>query len=212
MSALNGLIEGLVKQALGGQQQQQAPQSSGGLGDILGAVLGGQQQQQQNTGLGGLGNVLGAVLGGQQQQQQNSGLGGLGALTGLLGGNGGKAAILMAVLPLVLGWIQKQGGVNGAVSKLSDAGLASQAQSWVSPEQTCDSVQGCDVQPLFDDQEVEQVAQQVQQPKSEVYNTIASVLPQIIDTLTPQGNQSNTQTANNDIQNVLSSLSGLMGK
>lgn len=216
MSGLNQLLEGLVKQAISSNQpQQQAPQNQGGLGGLLGSVLGsvaGQQQQQtQQPNLGGLGGLLGGLLGGQQNQNAG-GLGGLGALAGLLGGNGGKSALLIAVLPMILSWIQKQGGLDGALNKLSQAGLSNQVQSWVNTEQKCDSVQGCDIEPLFDDQEVEQVAQATQQPKSEVYQTIASVLPQIIDTLTPQGQQTNTQAANNDIQDVLSSLSGLLGK
>ena len=60
--------------------------------------------------------------------------------------------------------------------------------------------------------DVEQVAQQTQTPKSAIYGAIASVLPQVIDSLTPQGGNTNPQEANNDIQQVLNLLSGFLKK
>ncbi len=39
---------------------------------------------------------------------------------------------------------------------------------------------------------------------------IASVLPQVIDSLTPQGSNTSQQEANNDIQNVLNMVSGFL--
>ena len=68
------------------------------------------------------------------------------------------------------------------------------------------------MQNLFDDQEVEEVAQQTHAPKQDVYSAISQVLPQIIDSLTPQGEQTSKQEANNDIQNVLNMVSGLLKK
>jgi len=68
------------------------------------------------------------------------------------------------------------------------------------------------VQNLFDDQEVEQVAQETHVPKQDVYSAISQVLPQIIDSLTPQGEHTSKQEANNDIQNVLNMVSGLFKK
>ena len=65
---------------------------------------------------------------------------------------------------------------------------------------------------LFDDQEVEQVANQMNEPKQNVYGAIATVLPQIIDSLTPQGSSTNPQEANQDIQNVLNLVSGFLKK
>ena len=59
---------------------------------------------------------------------------------------------------------------------------------------------------LFDDQEVEQVANQMNEPKQNVYGAIATVLPQIIDSLTPQGQRSDQGEANTDIQNILKQL------
>ncbi len=99
MTNLNNIVEILAKQALGGGQQQN---QESGFGGILGSVLGqlGGQSQQSNTG--GLGGILGSVLGqfGGQSQGSNA---------------GGGSQLLIAVLPLVLAWVQKQGGLQGAL-------------------------------------------------------------------------------------------------
>ncbi|RLZ09538.1 DUF937 domain-containing protein [Acinetobacter sp. 2JN-4] len=198
MTDLSNIVEMLAKQALGGQQQS----GQGGLGGILGSVLsqvGGQQQNTQNQ-QGGLGGVLGSVLG------QLSG--------GTTSSNrSNPQSLLIVVLPLVLAWIQKQGGLQGALDKLKNAGLANQVQSWVDPNQPNNTdIPTQNMQSLFDDQDVEQVAQQTQAPKQAIYGAIASVLPQVIDSLTPQGSSTSPQEANNDIQNVLNIVSGFLKK
>ena len=206
MTDLTNIVEILAKQALGGQQQSG---QGGGLGGILGSVLGqlgGQQQQnnqnQQQGGLGGiLGSVLGQLGGGNTSTQSNA-----------AGGNTAQT-LLIAVLPLILAWIQKQGGLQGALDKLKNAGLANQVQSWVDPQQqNVQDIPAQNIQSLFDEQDVEQVAQQTQTPKSAIYGAIASVLPQVIDSLTPQGADTNHQEANNDIQQVLNLVSGFLKK
>ncbi|PKF34901.1 YidB family protein [Acinetobacter proteolyticus] len=204
MTDLTNIVEILAKQALGGQQQSG---QAGGLGGILGSVLGQLSGQQQNTqsqqgGLGGiLGSVLGQLGGGNTSTQSNA-----------TGGNTAQT-LLIAVLPLVLAWIQKQGGLQGALDKLKNAGLSNQVQSWVDPQQqNAQDVPEQNIQSLFDDQDVEQVAQQTQAPKQAIYGAIASVLPQVIDSLTPQGSSTNPQEANQDIQQVLNLVSGFLKK
>ncbi|WDZ52803.1 YidB family protein [Acinetobacter vivianii] len=205
MTNLTNIVEILAKQALGGGQQQSG--QAGGLGGILGSVLGqlgGQQQNTQNQqgGIGGiLGSVLGQLGGGAGSTQSNA-----------TGGNTAQT-LLIAVLPLVLAWIQKQGGLQGALDKLKNAGLSNQVQSWVDPQQqNAEDVPAQNIQSLFDDQDVEQVAQQTQAPKQAIYGAIASVLPQVIDSLTPQGSSTNPQEANQDIQQVLNLVSGFLKK
>ena len=206
MTDLTNIVEILAKQALGGQQQSG---QGGGLGGILGSVLGqlgGQQQQNtQNQQQGGLGGILGSVLG-------QLGAGNTSTQSNAAGGNTAQT-LLIAVLPLILAWIQKQGGLQGALDKLKNAGLANQVQSWVDPQQqNVQDIPAQNIQSLFDEQDVEQVAQQTQTPKSAIYGAIASVLPQVIDSLTPQGADTNHQEANNDIQQVLNLVSGFLKK
>ena len=198
MTDLTNIVEILAKQALGGGQQQS---QQGGLGGILGSVLGGLgggQQQSQQGGLGGiLGSVLGSLGGGQQNQAPQA--------------NGFNASsLLIAVVPLILGWIQSNGGLQGALAKLQGAGLGNQVQSWVDPSQGNSNVDLQQIQSLFNGQEIEQVAQQAQVPTIEVYGAISTVLPQIIDSLTPQGDATDHGEANSDIQNVMNMVSGFL--
>ena len=212
MTNLSNIVEILAKQALGSNQQNQSQQ--GGLGGILGSVLGqingnnsqqvphsSQSPQSSQGGLGGiLGSVLGHLGGSQQTIPQSGGLGG-----------GGTKTLLIAVLPLVLAWIQKQGGLQGALDKLKGMGLNKQVDDWVSTEPGENAnVDQQQVQSLFDEQDVVQVAQQAQVPKQDVYAAISAVLPQIIDSLTPQGEQTDKQEANHDIQQVMNLVSGFL--
>ena len=198
MTNLSNIVEILAKQALGGQQQSQ----QGGLGGILGSVLGGLggQQQSQQGGLGGvLGSVLGGLTGGQQQApaQQSSGF--------------NAQSLLIAVVPLVLGWIQKNGGLQGALDQLKGQGLTSQVDDWVSTGPGANAnIPTQSVQNLFDKQEVANVAAQAQVPTQDVYGAISSVLPDIIDSLTPQAGQTDQQEANSDIQNILNLVQGFL--
>lgn len=198
MTNLSNIVEILAKQALGANQQSN--QSQGGLGGILGSVLGQLGGNNQQSAQGGLGGILGAVLGQLGGQQQRS-----------AADASGTQSLLIAVLPLVLAWIQKQGGLQGALDKLKGQGLTSQVDDWVStgPGENA-QVQPDQVQNLFDDADVEQVAQQTQAPKQDIYSAISTVLPQIIDSLTPQGEQTSKQEANDDIQQVMNLVSGFL--
>ena len=211
MTNLSNLVEILAKQALGGQNPQQNQQNNaGGLGGILGSVLGQvlnqqmqqrPQQQSQNSGLGGiLGSVLGQLAGGQSNSRSS------------VGGGSGKSALLIAVLPIVLAWIQKQGGIQGALDKLKNSGLSSQVNSWVSPEHNVqnEEVQPEQVQTLFDDDEIEQISAQTAEPKQNIYSAIASALPQIIDSLTPDGDKTDQKEADTDIQDISQSISSVL--
>lgn len=198
MTNLSNIVEILAKQALGANQQSN--QSQGGLGGILGSVLGQLGANNQQSAQGGLGGILGSVLGQLSGQQQRS-----------AAGASGTQSLLIAVLPLVLAWIQKQGGLQGALDKLKGQGLTSQVDDWVSTGPGENAHVGAEqVQSLFDDADVEQVAQQTQAPKQDIYSAISTVLPQIIDSLTPQGEQTSKQEANDDIQQVMNLVSGFL--
>ena len=112
--------------------------------------------------------------------------------------------------PTILGWIQQNGGLQGALAKLQGAGLGGQVQSWVDPSKGNGAVDVSQIQSLFGGQQVEQVAQQANVPTNEVYGAISTVLPQIIDSLTPQGDATDHNEANGDIQNVLNMVSGFL--
>lgn len=215
MTNLSNIVEILAKQALGGNQQTQSQQS--GLGGVLGSVLGQlgannnqQNQQNQQSQQGGLGGILGSVLGHLNNSQQNSNNQAQ-QPNSQSSNNSGTKTLLIAVLPLVLAWIQQQGGIQGALEKLKSMGLSKQVEDWVSTGSGENaSVDQQQLQSLFDEQEVEQVAKDTQVPKQDIYSAIAKVLPTIIDSLTPQGEQTNKQEANNDIQQVMNLVSGFL--
>lgn len=208
MTNLSNIVEILAKQALGANQnnnQQNGQQTQqGGLGGILGSVLGslggGQQQSQQQGGLGGiLGSVLGGLTGGQQQSSAPK------------AGGFNAQSLLIAVVPLVLAWIQKNGGLQGALDQLKGQGLTNQVDDWVSTGPGANAnINPQAVQNLFDQNDVAQVAEKAQVPAQDVYGAISSVLPEIIDSLTPQAGETNQQEANSDIQNVLNLVSGFL--
>ncbi|OUY10445.1 hypothetical protein CAP42_05430 [Acinetobacter indicus] len=203
MTNLSNIVEILAKQALGSNSNQQQSQQAGGLGGMLGSVLGqlgNNHQQSAQSQQGGLGGILSSVLGQLGGQQQRT-----------AAGASGTQSLLIAVLPLVLAWIQKQGGLQGALDKLKGQGLTSQVDDWVSTGPGENAHVGAEqVQSLFDDADVEQVAQQTQAPKQDIYNAISAVLPQIIDSLTPQGERTSKQEANDDIQQVMNLVSGFL--
>ncbi len=204
MTNLSDLVEVLAKQAMGGQQTQAQNTGAGGLGGILGSVLGQMTNQGSNasaqSGLGGmLGSVLGQLGGGSSTNNSNANSG------------AGMSTLLVAVLPMVLAWIQQQGGLQGALSKLQQAGLGAQAQSWVNPATAQNqTVQGQQIQALFNDADIALVAAQTNTSTQNIYAAIAGALPQVIDSLTPKGEQTSHQEADLDIQNVLGTLSGLL--
>lgn len=204
MTNLSNILEILAKQALGGNQQNGQQSQQDGLGGILGSVLGGLTGQQQNQQQGGLGGILGSVLSNLTGGQQS---------TAPAAGGFNAQSLLIAVVPLVLAWIQKNGGLQGALDKLKGQGLTSQVEDWVStgPGDNA-NIPTQSVQNLFDQQDVESVAEKAQVPTQDVYSAISSVLPQIIDSLTPQAGQTNQQEANSDIQNVLNLVSGFIKK
>lgn len=104
MTDLTNIVEILAKQALGGQQQSS---QNSGVGGILGSVLGqlsGQQQNNQNQPQSGLGGILGSVLGQLGSTNNNTS-----QTNNNTSGNTAQT-LLIAVLPLILAWIQKQGG------------------------------------------------------------------------------------------------------
>lgn len=212
MTNLSNIVEILAKQALGSSQQNGQQSQQGGLGGILGSVLGGlggqqqnpqQSDQQQNQQQGGLGGILGSVLGGLTGgQAQNS---------APKAGGFNAQSLLIAVVPLVLGWIQKNGGLQGALDQLKGQGLNSQVDDWVSTGPGANAnINPQAVQNLFDQNDVAQVAEKAQVPTQEVYGAISSVLPEIIDSLTPQAGETNQQEANSDIQNVMNLVSGFL--
>lgn len=161
--------------------------TSGGLGDLLGGMLGGGGQRPGGAPSGGLGDLLGGMLGGGGPGS-SPGRGGLGGLSGLGGGSaGGKGGAMMAMLlPFVMQWVQRNGGLGGVLGRVQQKGYSQQAASWVStgpnedlPPEAMGEIVGT--------QELSRLSQQLGVDSSEVSAGMGQILPEVVNQLTPDG-------------------------
>ncbi len=237
MSLLGNLVSQVARSAMDPEDAQRnpvnqriTPRRTGGLGDILGSVLGGnsnqapnqnpQQSNRQPDNGFGLDDILGGLTGGNQRGGMSSGAGGLGDILGsVLGGGqrssggfgGGKGMLIAALMPMVLSWIQRNGGLSGALSKVTGMGYDSQARSWMSNSETNDNLDPNDINRLFDENEIQQVAAHTGANDAEVRQGLAELLPEVFNQLTPQGNLDNEPEANQEIDQIVSQLSSRLG-
>ena len=142
----------------------------GMLDGLLGQLAQGAAGQSGQDGLGGL---VGSLLGGATQGQAQDG-----------SAPSGLSAML---LPAVLGWVQQQGGVGNVVSSLTNSGLGEQVQSWVSNGENQQIGSQAISQVLGSDQ-VTQLAAKMGVSPEQIQSGMATLLPQVINHLTPSGN------------------------
>lgn len=231
MSLLGNLVTQVARQALESQDTKRSPNqrtqsaSTGGLGSILDSVLGGSASAQANTRIQsngfGLDDIIGGMLGGQMGGQ-TSGAGGLGSILGSVLGGGqasrgtqagnNKAMLVAALMPIALNWIQRNGGLSGALNKVKDMGFGNQAQSWMSTQQQNQNLDPNQINKLFDQQEIDHVCQQTGADETEVRQGLAELLPEIVNQLTPSGDLAKEQQANSEINEILSQISASLPK
>lgn len=203
LGGLGGLLGGLTGQ----QNQTQSAQNS--LGGVLGGLLGGQNAstnaalggllgslvagQAQSRSAGDLGSILGSVLGGQSQTQHTNTSGGM-----------NKSMLLLALLPIVLSFIQQNGGLSGILSKFNNDGLGNKAQSWVNIDKDNDGIDAGDVIRLFGQDEIANISKQTGASQNDVALGIAELLPEMMNDLTPHGDvKADEQKANDEISQIL---------
>jgi uncharacterized protein YidB (DUF937 family) len=123
------------------------------------------------------GQVLGSLAGGDSQQQ----------------GGGGQAVLLQLAMSLLQGQggLGAQGGqldlgglIGGLVARFGQAGLAEQANSWVSAGQNL-PVSAEQISQVFGNSALGDMAAQLGMPSEQVAGHLANLLPQVIDGLTP---------------------------
>ena len=231
MSLLGNLVSQVARSAMDPEDAQRNPvnqrinpRRTGGLGDILGSVLGGgnqsagynpQQYERRSADNGfGLDDIIGGITGGKQRGDMSSGSGGLGDILGNVlggqttrGGFGGKGMLIAALMPMVLSWIKRNGGLSGALSKITGMGYEKQARSWLSNNEPNDNLDPNDINRLFDDSEIQQVAAHTGANETEVRQGLAELLPEVVNQLTPNGNLDNEPEANEEIDQIISQLS-----
>ena len=231
MSLLGNLVSQIARSAIDPEDNQRnpinqriTPRRTGGLGDILGGVLTGdrnqprdynpQQYDRQSDNHFGLEDILGGLIGGSKQGNASASSGGLGDILGSIlggqrnrGGIGGKGMLVAALMPMVLSWIQRNGGLSGALSKITGMGYDRQARSWMSNHELNDNLDPNDINRLFDENEIQQVAAHTGANDMEVRQGLAELLPEVMNQLTPHGNLDNEAEANQEIDQIISQLS-----
>ena len=139
--------------------------------------------------MGLLDSVLGAVMGGQQQQSGAAtggagfgASGGLGSLIGLVASN-------PQILQAIIGMLSNdggQGGLGGLMAKFQQAGLGGAMNSWVGPGEN-QAVSGDQVTSALGEDTISDLAQKMGMSQSDAAGQLSSILPGLIDKLTPNG-------------------------
>jgi uncharacterized protein YidB (DUF937 family) len=154
--------------------------------------------------MGLLDSVLGQVLGAGQTQPQAGGLGDLGGLGGL-GDLGGLAGALGGLLANN----GSQGGLGGLVSKFDQAGMGDVIGSWIGAGQNA-PISGGQLQQVLGNDVISGIAQKLGINSATLLPMLATLLPALIDHLTPKGQAPAEGLGSQD--DLLSSLSGLLQK
>ncbi|CAN5306894.1 hypothetical protein BH10PSE16_BH10PSE16_02050 [soil metagenome] len=156
-------------------------------GQILGGVLGNARAGQQSPmggGLGGgLGDLLGAVMGGGTAPAGDS-LGDTGASSSGLGNKG--SALMLLLLPLVMQWVQRNGGIGAVLERFRSKGYSQQAASWVSTGGN-EALAPQAIGDVVGMEELSRLSQQLGVSQEEVSSGMAQILPEMMNQLTPQG-------------------------
>lgn len=111
----------------------------------------------------------------------------LGAAMSSIGGNQTSNSNQNLALQLVLQLIQQKGGIGNLLLSLQQSGLGDIVQSWISAQSSNQSISASQIESALGSQTVQSAAQQVGVDISQAGNLLAQYLPQIIDSLTPNG-------------------------
>lgn len=163
--------------------------------------------------MGLLDSVLGQALGAQQQGPGGKPgglgdlLGGLGGLAGLGGSAGPGGADIAGALGSLLANNGEVGGLGGLVSKFEQAGLGDVIGSWIGRGENA-PVSGGQLQDALGGEVVSGIARKLGLDASMLLPMLASLLPMLIDRLTPGGEAPAQGLGGQD--DLMASLSGLL--
>jgi uncharacterized protein YidB (DUF937 family) len=132
--------------------------------------------------MGILDAILGGVLGGNAGGPMSGQLGN--APGGTVGGAGTQAQNPLLLMALQL--LQQNGGLQGILAKLQQAGYGQQAQSWIGTGANL-PIDPRIVQQVFGQGQLGQIAQQLGISPAQASDGVAQMLPQVVDQMTPAG-------------------------
>jgi uncharacterized protein YidB (DUF937 family) len=143
-----------------------------------------------------IGNVLSSALGGNQRQDPLGSV--LGGPTGVSRAQSGNLLLQVALLLL-----QQNGGLEGILGRFRQGGLGQQADSWVGTGQNM-NISADQLQQIFGSSTMNDLASQLGMPQEQAGSTMAQLLPELINQLTPQGHV--PQNSDDEIAQGLSML------
>ncbi|MBY4953501.1 MULTISPECIES: YidB family protein [Pantoea] len=116
-------------------------------------------------------------------------------LVGSLGNsNGSGQGNQMQQLMAIWNWVQEQGGVEVLLQKFQQGGLGQVLNSWLGSGSNM-SIDGGEIQNALGNDQLQSLADKLGTDVQGASGTLAALLPQVIDKLSPQGHikTSNTQ-------------------
>lgn len=151
-------------------------------------------------------SVLGAVMNGQQPPSgDNAASGGLGGLIGLVASN----PQLLQTITGMLSNDGAQGGLGGLVARFQQAGLGDVIGSWVSSGQN-QTISGEQLSDVLGPDALSSLAEKLGVSEGDAASQLSSILPGLIDRLTPQGQAPADGLGNSD--DLMGMLGGLLQK
>jgi uncharacterized protein YidB (DUF937 family) len=123
--------------------------------------------------MGLLDSLLGGLVSGglSGARQRSGGLGGI-----------GTAAIIAIVLQL----LQRNGGLGGLLQRMQQAGAGPQGHSWIGTGQNM-PISPDMLSQIFGHGQMDDVARELGVSRDEAASTVAQVLPDVVDRMTPAG-------------------------
>lgn len=122
-------------------------------------------------------------------------------------GGGNKQDALAKLVGDLLSSNQSGGGLNGLLQEFQKNGMGDLVNSWVSTGQNKEISPG-QVEQAIGPEKVQQYAEQTGMDQSQAAGSLAQLLPQVIDKLTPNGQV----PAHGDVQAMLGNLMRSLGK
>jgi uncharacterized protein YidB (DUF937 family) len=108
----------------------------------------------------------------------------------------------------LIGMIGGGGGLGSLLGKFQSAGLGNKAQSWVSG-QTNESLSGQEVRQALGNEQVEQMAQQSGMSSDDAADSLAGIIPDTVNELTPDGQIPDQTTMQQRLGGLAGKIPGL---
>ena len=121
--------------------------------------------------MGLLDAILGGMMGGQGQSAGGPGMGAQ-----------GQNPLLQIVLQL----LTQNGGLQGMLGKMQQAGYGDQGQSWIGTGENL-PIDANVLSQIFGQGQMQDIAQQLGMSRGEAEGQLAQALPDVVDRMTPQG-------------------------